>query len=198
VAGGVPVWSNATLPATAPSAGKLLRSDATNWISSTATYPDTVTAGDLLYASASNTVSSLAVGSTGQVLTVVAGAPAWAAATGGGLTFNTVTTSTQAMAVNNTYYSTYAGTCVMTLPVSAAVGSIIEIITDTSHLIQIAQNSGQLIYCGALNGVSQVTTTGTGGSITTVDPNTVIAIKCIVTDTTWTVIYANNNSYSGV
>lgn len=35
--------------------------------------------GDTLYASASNTLSKLSIGSTGQVLTVVSGAPAWAA-----------------------------------------------------------------------------------------------------------------------
>jgi hypothetical protein len=38
------------------------------------------TTGDILYASATNTLSKLAIGSTNQVLTVVSGAPAWAAA----------------------------------------------------------------------------------------------------------------------
>ena len=42
----------------------------------------TYTTGDLIYASATNTLSKLGVGSTGQVLTVVSGAPAWAAAGG--------------------------------------------------------------------------------------------------------------------
>jgi len=42
------------------------------------------TTGDLLYASGSNTLSKLAIGSTSQVLTVTAGVPAWAAAGGGG------------------------------------------------------------------------------------------------------------------
>jgi hypothetical protein len=37
----------------------------------------TVTTGDLLYGSAANTWSKLAVGTTGQVLRVVSGAPAW-------------------------------------------------------------------------------------------------------------------------
>jgi hypothetical protein len=39
----------------------------------------TYTTGDTLYASASNTLSKLAVGSTGQILSVVAGVPAWTA-----------------------------------------------------------------------------------------------------------------------
>ena len=38
--------------------------------------------GDILYASAANTLSKLSVGSTGQVLTVAAGKPSWAAASG--------------------------------------------------------------------------------------------------------------------
>ena len=47
------------------------------------------TTGDILYASASNTLSKLGIGSTGQVLTVASGVPSWAAAgssvpTGGG------------------------------------------------------------------------------------------------------------------
>lgn len=39
----------------------------------------TVTTGDLLYGSATNTWSKLGIGSTGQVLRVVSGAPAWGA-----------------------------------------------------------------------------------------------------------------------
>jgi hypothetical protein len=42
----------------------------------------TYTTGDLIYASATNTLSKLGVGSAGQVLSVVSGAPAWAAAGG--------------------------------------------------------------------------------------------------------------------
>ena len=43
----------------------------------------TFTTGDILYASASNTLSKLAVGSNGEVLTLAAGVPSWAAASGG-------------------------------------------------------------------------------------------------------------------
>lgn len=153
----------------------------------------TPTTGDVLYWNGTTWVD-LGIGSTNQVLTVISGIPSWQNA---GLTFNTVTGSTQAMAVNNTYYSTYAGTCVMTLPSTAAVGSLLQVITDSSHLIQIAQNASQLIYCGSQNGTSLVTTTGTGGSITTISPNTVITIICIVADTTWEVLYTNN-SFTGV
>lgn len=43
----------------------------------------TYTAGDLLYASATNVLGKLGIGTNGHVLTMVAGLPAWAAASGG-------------------------------------------------------------------------------------------------------------------
>jgi hypothetical protein len=46
------------------------------------TNQSTYTTGDVLYASASNTLTKLGIGSTNQVLTVVGGVPAWAAAGG--------------------------------------------------------------------------------------------------------------------
>jgi hypothetical protein len=49
------------------------------------TVPGTLTAGDVLVANGVAALTRLGVGSSGQVLTVVAGAPAWAAAAGGGL-----------------------------------------------------------------------------------------------------------------
>jgi len=60
------------------------------WNGSTigATYGGTgqtaVTTGDLLYGSATNTLSRLAATTNGYVLTLVSGVPAWSAATGGG------------------------------------------------------------------------------------------------------------------
>jgi hypothetical protein len=44
----------------------------------------TTTTGDIIYASAANTPARLAIGSTGNVLTVSGGVPAWAAPAGGG------------------------------------------------------------------------------------------------------------------
>ena len=47
------------------------------------TAQSTYTTGDTIYASASNTLSKLSIGSTGQVLTVAGGVPTWAAASSG-------------------------------------------------------------------------------------------------------------------
>ncbi len=43
----------------------------------------TTTTGDMIYASSANTPARLAIGSTGQVLTVAGGIPTWAAASSG-------------------------------------------------------------------------------------------------------------------
>jgi hypothetical protein len=47
------------------------------------TAQSTYTTGDLLYASATNTLSKLSIGSSGQVLTVTGGVPVWGASSGG-------------------------------------------------------------------------------------------------------------------
>ncbi len=67
-ASAAPTWSTATYPSTATSTGTILRANGTNWVATTATYPNTVTVGDILYASSANVVGSLADVATGQVL----------------------------------------------------------------------------------------------------------------------------------
>ena len=64
------------------------------------TAQSTWTTGDLLYASASNTLSKRGIGSTGQILTVVAGVPTWAApATSGTVTSVSLNTGTTGLTV---------------------------------------------------------------------------------------------------
>jgi hypothetical protein len=70
--------------------------------------PET-TLGDIAYRSATaNTNTRLAIGSTGQVLTVAGGVPTWAASAGGGkiLQVVTATYSTQTTSTTNTYVDT--------------------------------------------------------------------------------------------
>jgi hypothetical protein len=68
-----PAYSTATYPSAAGTTGTILRSNGTNWINTTATYPTTTTANRILYSSATNTIgeitsvsnSILATGATG-------------------------------------------------------------------------------------------------------------------------------------
>lgn len=148
-----------------------------------------ITQYNVLSAGASGAINNIAPSTAGHVLTSngASSQPTFQAPPAPTLTFNTVTTSTQQIAVGNCYLSTYAGTCVMPLPVTAAKGSEFELITDTSHAIQVSQGAGQSILYGSLNGVSNVTTTGVLGTLTISEPNSVVRFKCIVDDTTWIV-----------
>jgi hypothetical protein len=76
-----PTWSTATFPGTATGTGTILRANGTNWVASTATWPDTVAQGDLLYGSALNTVSGLTKDTNATRYlsnTGASNAPAWA------------------------------------------------------------------------------------------------------------------------
>jgi len=55
-----PTWSTATYPATATGTGTILRADGTNWVATTATYPNTITSGYIPYATGTNVIGSSA------------------------------------------------------------------------------------------------------------------------------------------
>ena len=70
----------------------------------------TFTTGDLVYASGSNTLASRSIGSTGQVLTVSGGVPAWATPTAPAMVFITGASFSAVSSVSlptNTFTSTY-------------------------------------------------------------------------------------------
>jgi hypothetical protein len=108
--------------------------------------------------------------------------------------FVSVTASTQALVANTSYYTTFAGLCVMTLPAAIAAGQTIEVMTGPSgNTAKIAQNAGQKIYFASLDGVSQETTSGASGYLQSTVPNTVIKLKCVVDNTLFIVIDAVNS-----
>lgn len=68
----------------------------------------TTTTGDTIYASSANTPARLAIGSTGQVLTVASGIPSWAAPSGGlTLISSTSVSGAASYNVNSVFSSTY-------------------------------------------------------------------------------------------
>jgi hypothetical protein len=74
---GVTTWSTATFPSTATSTGTILRADGTNWVATTATYPTTTTANQILYSSATNTVGGLTSANTSALVTNSTGVPSF-------------------------------------------------------------------------------------------------------------------------
>jgi hypothetical protein len=71
----------------------------------------TTTTGDIIYASAANTPARLGVGSTGQVLSVSGGVPAWATLASGSMTLLSTTTlgatTTTVSSISQSYKNLY-------------------------------------------------------------------------------------------
>jgi hypothetical protein len=166
----------------------------------TTAYPTTSNKGDIIYASTANTFTTLAGNTTTAKLFLTQtgtgaqpNAPAWSAITGGGTTWSTVTGTSQSMAVNSGYVANNAGVVTMTLPTTAAVGDVIYVTGLGTGGWSIAQNASQLIHVGSL-----ASTTGVGGSVSSTNQYDTIGIRCIVANTTWTVMEAQTSGFTVV
>ena len=97
--------------------------------------------------------------------------------------WNEVTGTSSAMAVSNGYIANNAGLVTLTLPATAALGSVIEVSGKGAGGWLIAQNSGQTIHFG-----NSTTTTGVGGSLASTLQYDTVKILCITANTTWVVL----------
>ncbi len=170
----------------------------------------TVTQNGVLYGGASNAVSSATVGTNGQVLLgATAAAPAFGTLTstggtitfttganslnldvsgGGGIVWTEVTGTSQAMAINNGYIANNAGLVTLTLPTTAAIGSIIRVTGKGAGGWRIAQNASQTIYFGLFN-----TTTGTLGRLDSTATRDTVELVCVTANNDWNVISSIGN-----
>ena len=153
------------------------------------TYTSTMTNGQIIVGStgATPTATTLTAGSN---ITVTNGAGSITIATSGAASFSftNVTGASQTMAVNTGYISNNGGGAVaFTLPTTAAIGTIMEIVGANSGGWTLAQNAGQSILV-----VGSVTTTGAGGSLASTEQGDGIRLICTVANTTWTGIPTGN------
>lgn len=111
-----------------------------------------------------------------------------AATGGGGITWNNVTGTTQAASINNGYIANNAALVTVTLPSTAAVGSVVRVAGAGAGGWRIAQNASQLINFG-----TTVTTTGTGGRLDSTNRYDAVELLCVTANTTWTVISSVGN-----
>lgn len=107
----------------------------------------------------------------------------------GGMTYSTVSGTTQTAVVNNGYITNNASLVTVTLPTIAAVGDVVEVQGLGAGGWMLAQNSSQLIH-GA-NGA--VTSTGVGGSLASTGQFDFVKVRCIVANTTWSIQGVTNN-----
>lgn len=94
------------------------------------------------------------------------------------------TSSSVTMATNTGYTSDDGASLVtFTLPTTSAIGDWVEINGKGSGLWTIAQATGQQIH----NGTS-ITTSGAGGSLSSVNQYDCVRLRCLTANTIWTVV----------
>src|SRR5690606_32152414 len=103
--------------------------------------------------------------------------------TGSGIGWTEVTGTTQAISADSGYVANNAATVVFTLPVTAAFGTVVNVVGKGSGGWQINQNAGQNIQIGAVS-----STVGAGGSIASTNRFDSIELLCTTADTTFTVL----------
>jgi stage V sporulation protein SpoVS len=166
--------------------GPITTSGTSATISITTTAANTLTSSSGTATASSNNFNIVGAGTvttsaTGATLTITGGAS--------GIAWNNVTSATQAMAINNGYISNDGATLVtMTLPATAAIGSIVQVQGAGSGLWTIAQNALQSI---SFNSVTS--TVGTGGSVSSTSQYDSITLICITANTTWAVNQSTGN-----
>lgn len=213
-------YSTPTYPSASGTAGKMLRSDATNNVYSTSTFADTYAASTLLYSNGANTVTGLATANSAQLVTNSTGVPAWsgtltngqmiigstgATPTAGtitgsgnitvttgagtlalsltgsaGFAWNDVSGTSQSAAVNNGYIISNASQTTVTLPATAAEGSIFSVQGKGAAGWILQANTGQIIHLGS-------SATSSAGSLTSTNLWDSVSIVCVTANTTFAV-----------
>jgi len=121
--------------------------------------------GDMIYASAIDTLSKLAATTNGYVLTLSAGVPVWAPNSGGVITWENESGSFSP-SVGTGYFITNTATA--TLPASPTIGDTISFIVDTSNVLTIQAVGAQTITIGSISSSAAGTISNTliGDSVT--------------------------------
>lgn len=150
-----------------------------------------LTAHGVLIAEGTGAFAATAAGLAGQFL-VSGGAsadPTWQTATPQ-LVVTPVAGTSQAMASNNAYIANNASLTTFTLPTTSVVGDILEVVGSALNTggWEITYTTGQIIWGPA--GSSTVTT---GHAASAAAAAQVIALKCVVANTTW-VITSNSGT----
>jgi len=188
-------YSTATYPATT-TANRILYSSATSVVGEIASAASAIlftNSSGVPAMSASMTNGQLMIGSTGASpapATLTAGSGISIAngansitisGTGSGIGWTEVTGTSQTMTADSGWVTNNAGLVTLTLPVTAAFGTVISVIGKGAGGWKVAQNSGQNIQVGNTS-----TTVGVGGSIASTNRFDSFDMICTTANTTWT------------
>lgn len=147
------------------------------------------TNGQLLIGNTTGNTLTKATLTAGTGISITNGAGSiTVASSGGGMAWTEVTGTSQSAAVDNGYITNNAGLVTVTIPTTAAVGSVVRVVGKGAGGWRIAQNASEIIHFGVLN-----TTTGTGGRLDSSNRYDAVELVCTVADTEWTVISSQGN-----
>ncbi len=148
----------------------------------------TLSAGQILVGTtASDPVAATITGSSGITVTSTTGAIA-ISGSGSGITWIAQSTGTVTAAVNSAYIITDASAVTVTLPTTAAVGSVVGVVGNGAGGWTLAQGAGGNTRFGNVNSTVSIAST---------NQYDCIFVVCVIANTTW-VVYdvIGNLSYS--
>jgi len=102
------------------------------------------------------------------------------------ITWSEVTGTSQTASVNSGYIANNVALVTVTLPTTAAVGSVVEVVGKGAGKFKVACNAGELIYFGG-------SVTSSGGDITSDIQYGAVKLVCITADTNWVVSSSSGN-----
>lgn len=182
--------SNGLIYGLAGTAGQILQGG-TSPAFSTATYPSTVTKGDVLVASADNVVGVVAGATTSGYVLMANGAltaPSFQALPPS-FSWSIKTTDLNPMVVDNGYIANKAGLLTFTLPATCAVGKTMRVTgMNTDVGWRIAQNANQIIHFN-----TATTTTGVAGYLESTKMHDSVELVCCVADLEFIVVSSTGN-----
>lgn len=108
--------------------------------------------------------------------------------TGTGFTWNEITDTSASLLVSNGYIANNGALVTLTLPTTGVIGDTIQIVGKGTGLYRIAQNASQII-----NFISTSTSSGVGGSLTSIEQFATLELVCTTANTNWTVLDSLGN-----
>ena len=140
----------------------------------------------LIGSNGADPVAAVLTAGTGMSITNAAGSITLNASTGG-MGWEVVTDATKTMAVDMAYGVNRGAGVTLTLPDTAAAGSVIEIV-GMAGIWVIAQNAGETIHFNAVD-----TTAGVTGTVTAALASNCIRMRCTVANVEWAVTSVMGN-----